>query len=218
MRSVKQNGWARASSVLARKFARNEEREPADPPSDVPGLLQVLLRPADPRHLRLYLHPCSGPCRVVIHSPVARMDVLSHGDVLFLRLVCSSIGPKMTSPMRLMLGTLMLNWSLITIRRWRRGQNLPQAVDSVNPVLTQNCASHPIFIMLPLQTIWTPTSLLTLLLLSLSLDGFLAHTRHRPYTMFVIHFCMVYRRLILAKVRGCAYPIHQDKGLMSWAH
>jgi len=42
---------------------------------------------ADLRHLRLLVHPRSGPCCVVIHVAVDRMDVLSCGDILFLCLV-----------------------------------------------------------------------------------------------------------------------------------
>ena len=74
-----------ALGVQIRLGARiREEREAADP---VPHalLLQVLLRLADPRHLRVRVHHARD--RVVIYVAVARMDVLRRRDALLLCLV-----------------------------------------------------------------------------------------------------------------------------------
>ena len=95
-----------ALGVQIRLGARiREEREPADP---VPHAL--LFRLPDPRHLRVRVHHARN--RVIIHVAVVRVDVLlclvrehwPEGDV------------GVTLRMHLMLGTLVLNWSSITMR------------------------------------------------------------------------------------------------------
>jgi hypothetical protein len=74
-----------ALSVQVRLGARiGEEGEAADPvPHTI--LLQILLRLADPRHLRVRVHHARNS--VVVNVAVARVDVLCRGDAFLLRFV-----------------------------------------------------------------------------------------------------------------------------------
>lgn len=67
------------------------------------GLLELLLRLADPCDLRVRVYYAQD--RAVVHVAVSAVDVLC-GDAL---LLCVRIGPKVSSLMHLMFGMLVLN-------------------------------------------------------------------------------------------------------------
>ena len=95
-------------SIFAHKSARNQQISYFPPPFFKSCGL------AEPYNFWVRIHHTRY--RLVIDVAVSRVKMTRCCD-LFLFWMCTSIGPKVTFPRHLILGTLVLNWPSITMRQ-----------------------------------------------------------------------------------------------------